>query len=84
MLAFAVGELSRYNLLDTDVDVKGAAYEEITSSMLKQQRGQFFTPTNVIRLMVQMMDPGDGDLTQPATGRKSWIPPAVRHEALYG
>jgi len=53
-------------LLETDVDVKGAAYEEITSSMLKQQRGQFFTPTNVIRLMVQMMDPGDGDLTQPA------------------
>jgi len=66
VLAFAVGELSRYNLLETDVDVKGAAYEEITSSMLKQQRGQFFTPTNVIRLMVQMMDPGDGDLTQPA------------------
>lgn len=65
VLAFAVGELSRYNLLETDVDVKGAAYEEITSSMLKQQRGQFFTPTNVIRLMVQMMDPGAGD---PATG----------------
>ncbi len=66
VLAFAVGELSRYNLLETDVDVKGAAYEEITSSMLKQQRGQFFTPTNVIRLMVQMMDPGDGDLANPA------------------
>ncbi len=66
VLAFAVGELSRYNLLETDVDVKGAAYEEITSSMLKRQRGQFFTPTNVIRLMVQMMDPGDGDLTNPA------------------
>jgi type I restriction enzyme M protein len=58
VLAYAVGELSRYNLLETDVDVKGAAYEEITSSMLKQQRGQFFTPTNVIRLMVEMMDPG--------------------------
>ncbi len=68
VLAFAVGELSRYNLLDTDVDVKGAAYEEITSSMLKQQRGQFFTPTNVIRLMVQMMDPGGPDLTD----RSSW------------
>lgn len=69
VLAFAVGELSRYNLLDTDVDVKGAAYEEITASTLKSQRGQFFTPTNVIRLMIEMMDPGgDADLTD----EKNW------------
>jgi type I restriction enzyme M protein len=67
VLAYVVGELSRYTLLDTEVDVKGAAYEEITSSMLKSQRGQFFTPTNVIRLMVEMLDPGgDADLTDPA------------------
>lgn len=69
VLAFAVGEFSRYNLLDTDVDVKGAAYEEITSTMLKRQRGQFFTPTNVIRLMIEMMDPGgDKDMTDT----KNW------------
>ena len=67
VLAYVVGELSRYNLVETDVDAKGAAYEEITSSMLKAQRGQFFTPTNVIRLMVQMMDPGgEANLTDRA------------------
>ena len=67
VLAYVVGEFSRYNLLEADVDVKGAAYEEITSAMLKSQRGQFFTPANVIRLMVQMMDPGgDADLTDHA------------------
>lgn len=67
VLAFAVGEFSRYNLLETDVDVKGAAYEEITSSMLKSQRGQFFTPTNVIRLMIEMLDPGgEADLIESA------------------
>ena len=71
VLAFAVGELSRYNLRETDVDVKGAAYEEITSNMLKSQRGQFFTPTNVIRCMVEMMDPGgNADLTQPTNWPK--------------
>ncbi len=70
VLAFVVGELSRYNLLDSDVDVKGAAYEEITASTLKAQRGQFFTPENVIRLMVSMMDPGGAglDLDHP----ESW------------
>ncbi len=71
VLAYVVGELSRYTLLNTDVDVKGAAYEEITSSMLKSQRGQFFTPTNVIRLMVEMLDPGaEADLTNPANWPK--------------
>ena len=69
VLAYVVGELSRYNLLDSDVDVKGAAYEEITASMLKAQRGQFFTPENVIRLMVSITDPAaDGlDLNDPST-----------------
>jgi len=89
VLAFVVGELSRYNLLETDVDVKGAAYEEITSSMLKSQRGQFFTPTNVIRCMVEMMDPGgDVDLTQsdnwpkildPACGSGRFLTYALDH-----
>ncbi|MDM8520296.1 N-6 DNA methylase [Anaerolineales bacterium HSG6] len=66
VLAYVVGELSRYNLLETDVDAKGAAYEEITASTLKSQRGQFFTPTNVIRLMVEMMNPGgQADLLNP-------------------
>lgn len=69
VLAFVVGELSRYNLLETDVDVKGEAYEEITANTLKAQRGQFFTPTNVIRLMIDMMGPGgDADLTD----EKNW------------
>ncbi len=89
VLAFAVGEFSRYTLLDTDVDVKGAAYEEITSSMLKSQRGQFFTPTNVIRLMIEMMDPGrDKDLTDsknwprildPACGSGRFLTYALDH-----
>jgi type I restriction enzyme M protein len=69
VLSFAVGEFSRYNLSETDVDVKGAAYEEITSSMLKSQRGQFFTPTNVIRLMIEMLDPGDN---KDLTNSKNW------------
>lgn len=89
VLAYVVGELSRYNLLDTDVDIKGAAYEEITASMLKAQRGQFFTPTNIIRLMVDMIDPGgDADLTNrdnwprildPACGSGRFLTYALDH-----
>jgi type I restriction enzyme M protein len=56
-LAYCATELSRYSFLDATVDVKGMAYETIVSNTLKQERGQFFTPRNIVRLMVEMLDP---------------------------
>lgn len=37
--------------------MKGTAYETIVSNTLKQSYGQFFTPRNIIRCMVEMLDP---------------------------
>ena len=59
-LAFVATELARYSFLDATVDVKGMAYETIVSNTLKQERGQFFTPRNIVRAMVEMMDPAAG------------------------
>ena len=60
-LTYIAGELGRYSLLSTDTDAKGMAYEAITSTTLKRERGQFFTPRNVIRMMVEMLDPQPGE-----------------------
>jgi len=56
-LAFMVSELSRYDLGRTDVDAKGAAYQEIVGTNLRGDRGQYFTPRGAIKLMVDMLDP---------------------------
>lgn len=56
-LAFVAGELAKYSFLDATVDVKGTAYETIVSNTLKQEAGQFFTPRNIIKCMVEMLDP---------------------------
>lgn len=56
-LAFIAGELAKYSFLDAAVDVKGMAYETIVSNTLKQEAGQFFTPRNIIKAMVTMMNP---------------------------
>ena len=40
--AFIVSQLQNYSLLETNVDVKGAAYEEIVGSNLRGDRGEFF------------------------------------------
>ena len=54
VLAFVVGELEPYLLLDTDSDVKGDAYETIVGSNLRGDRGEFFTPRNVCQAGVAM------------------------------
>jgi type I restriction enzyme M protein len=56
-LAFIVSELSRYDFGRTDVDAKGAAYQEIVGANLRGDRGQYFTPRGAIRLVVQMLAP---------------------------
>jgi type I restriction enzyme M protein len=79
-LAYVAGELSRYSLLSTDTDAKGLAYEAITSSTLKRERGQFFTPRNVIRMMVEMVDPQAGKLVlDPACGSGGFLVVALAH-----
>ena len=79
-LAFVAGELSRYSLLGTDADAKGLAYEAITSTTLKRERGQFFTPRNVIRMMVDMIDPEPGmKVLDPACGSGGFLVVALAH-----
>ena len=55
VLAYVVSRLQMYSFLDTDTDIKGAAYEEIVGQNLLGDRGEFFTPRNVCRLAVRML-----------------------------
>lgn len=80
-LAYVAGELSKYSLLSTDTDAKGLAYEAITSTTLKRERGQFFTPRNVIRMMVEMVDPQpDKQVLDPACGSGGFLVIALAHQ----
>ena len=68
-LAWVASELARYQLLDADVDVKGMAYEAIVASTMKRERGQFFTPLNVVKAMVDILAPEPHErVLDPACG----------------
>lgn len=56
-LAYIVSELQRYSLLNTNIDIKGKAYEEIVGANLRGDRGEFFTPRNVMKMVVDMINP---------------------------
>lgn len=80
VLAYLVSQLQMYSLLDSDVDVKGRAYEEIVGSNLRGDRGEFFTPRNVCAMAVAMLDPGEKQLIlDPACGTGGFLITAMNH-----
>lgn len=79
-LAFVAGELAKYSFLDATVDVKGTAYETIVSNTLKQEAGQFFTPRNIIKCMVEMLDPDQNcRILDPACGSGGFLVMVLDH-----
>ncbi len=79
-LARVAAELSKYSFLDATVDVKGTAYETIVSNTLKQEAGQFFTPRNIIKCMVEMLDPDENTrVLDPACGSGGFLVMVLDH-----
>lgn len=56
-IAYLVAELQKYSLLNTNIDIKGKAYEELVGANLRGDRGEFFTPRNVMKMTVEMLAP---------------------------
>ncbi len=79
-LAYVASELSKYSFIDATVDVKGTAYETIVSNTLKQEAGQFFTPRNIIKCMVEMLDPDQNTrVLDPACGSGGFLVMVLDH-----
>lgn len=73
-LAFMVSELSKYDLSRTEVDAKGAAYQEIVGTNLRGDRGQYFTPRKVVSLAVKMIAPRENErIFDPACGTGGFL-----------
>ena len=80
VLAYIVSQLQMYSLLESDVDVKGHAYEEIVGSNLRGDRGEFFTPRNICNMVVSMLDPKEAELLlDPACGTGGFLIAAMNH-----
>jgi type I restriction enzyme M protein len=80
VLAYLVSQLQMYSLLESDIDVKGRAYEEIVGANLRGDRGEFFTPRNICRMAVSMLDPTERQLfLDPACGTGGFLITAMNH-----
>lgn len=79
-LNYVVGELQQYSLKDSPRDAVGDAFEIFIGPALKGGQGQFFTPRNVVKMTIDMLNPSVNDrIIDPACGSGGFLIEALRH-----
>lgn len=79
-LTHVVGALQQYALIECERDAVGEAFETFIGPSLKGPQGQFFTPRNVVKMVVDMVDPQpDEKIIDPACGSGGFLVEALRH-----
>ncbi|MES1036683.1 restriction endonuclease subunit M [Bacillus pumilus] len=79
-LTYVVGELQNYCLGDSERDAVAEAFEIFIGPSLKGGQGQFFTPRNVVKMIIDMIDPGVNDkIIDPACGSGGFLVEALRY-----
>ncbi len=72
-LAYCIKILQPYHLIRSG-DVLGVAFELLVNQEMKGEMGQYFTPRQVVSMMVQMMAPSMSDtLCDPACGSGGFL-----------
>lgn len=79
-VAWVVGQLEQYSLLKTDKDVVGDAFEVFAESKFAGETGEFFTPREVVRTAVEIVNPQPGQrILDPACGSGGFLIYALEH-----
>ncbi len=73
-LVYVVGELQNYSITESARDAIGDAFEVFIGPALRGSEGQFFTPRNVVHMLIRMLDPKPGEmLIDPACGSGGFL-----------
>lgn len=77
---YVVGELQGYSLVNAPRDSVADAFETFIDHALKGGQGQFFTPRNVVKMMVDILRPTTKDyVIDPACGSGGFLEEALRY-----
>jgi type I restriction enzyme M protein len=79
-IVFSVGQIQELCITESERDVIGDAFEVFVAKALKDEDGQFFTPRNVIKMMVDIIDPNEKTMIlDPACGTGGFLIESLRH-----
>jgi len=80
-----VRTLQPYRLLDADRDAISEAIHAFYGPSLRGEKGQFFTPSNVVRMCVKILNPSAGErIIDPACGSGSFLVASLAHVGTEG
>ncbi|NVM19312.1 MAG: N-6 DNA methylase [Candidatus Lokiarchaeota archaeon] len=74
LVYLVVQELQYISLLQSSRDILSDAFEIFVSKILKDEAGQFFTPHNIVKFMVNYLNPGvNSKILDPACGHGGFL-----------
>lgn len=78
-LSFSVAELQKYTLLETNVDVKGVAFETFVGANLRGEHGEFFTPREMVAMATLAIMPSINEIVcDPCCGSGGFLVMALK------
>lgn len=79
-IVYVIGELQNYCITESDRDAVGEAFEVFIGPALRGGEGQFFTPRNVVKMVLDLVDPSPGEMIiDPACGSGGFLITALEH-----
>lgn len=79
-LQLIVGSIQGHSLLRTNRDIVGDAFEVFSERQFAGEKGQFFTPRAVVKMIVEMIQPAAGEkVVDPACGSGGFLIAALGH-----
>ncbi len=79
-LSWIIAKIENYSLLDTRRDVIADAFEELIGRTFRGGEGQFFTPRNVVQMMIDVLNPTSNEkIIDPACGSGGFLAYILQH-----
>jgi type I restriction enzyme M protein len=79
-LSFIVKKMEDFYLIDANRDIIADAFEELIGTAFRGGEGQFFTPRNVVQMMINILQPQTGEkIIDPACGSGGFLAHILQH-----
>ncbi|MEM2058372.1 MAG: N-6 DNA methylase [Nitrososphaerota archaeon] len=79
-VCYVVTRLQQHEIIGAERDVIGEAFQAFWGPGLRGEKGQFFTPRNVVKLCVDFLEPRPGEMIiDPACGSGGFLIESITH-----
>ena len=79
-LSFIVKKMEDFYLIDANRDIIADAFEELIGTAFRGGEGQFFTPRNIVQMMIDILQPQNGEkIIDPACGSGGFLAHILQH-----